>query len=256
MKVVILCGGMGTRLKEETEFRPKPMVEIGGRPILWHIMKIYSHSGFNSFILCLGYKGNIIKDYFLNYEYMNSDFTISLGSEKSTTIHDSYERIDWKVTLAETGIETMTGGRIKKIQKYIEDDNFLATYGDGLADIDIEELITFHKRTGKIVTLTGFQPISRFGVIEVDDNSLVKRFREKPQSDGLISGGFFVFNRKIFDYLDENSILEQEPMMRLAEDRELAVYHHKGFWKSMDTYRDFLELNRMWENNDTPWKVW
>ncbi|HHL38944.1 MAG TPA: glucose-1-phosphate cytidylyltransferase [Deltaproteobacteria bacterium] len=257
MQVVILCGGMGTRLKEETEFRPKPMVEIGGKPILWHIMKIYSHYGFKEFILCLGYKGSIIKEYFLNYEYMTNDFTIELGSEKSITVHNARNNHDWKVTLAETGLDTLTGGRIKRIEKYIEGDTFFATYGDGLADIDIRELLAFHRRSGKTATLTGFHPISRFGVIEVDKDYTVERFREKPRLDGLISGGFFVFNRKIFDYIDgDDSILERQPMHRLAEERQLAMYHHQGFWHSMDTYRDFLDLNRMWEEGKTPWKVW
>jgi glucose-1-phosphate cytidylyltransferase len=255
-KVVILCGGTGTRLKEETEFRPKPLVEIGRKPILWHIMKIYAYYGHTSFVLCLGYKGSMIKEYFLNYECMNSDFTINLGNREKFVFHNSHEEGDWKVTLADTGLDTMTGGRIKRIEKYIDDDTFLATYGDGVGDLDINRLIQFHKEKGKIATLTGFHPFSRFGVIEMNSDSLVERFREKPQLDGMISGGFFVFNRKVFDYLDEDCVLEQEPLYRLAKDGELAVYQHKGFWKSMDTYRDFLELNRMWEEGNTPWKVW
>jgi len=248
---------MGTRLREETEFRPKPLIEIGGRPILWHIMKIYSHYGFNSFILCLGYKGAMIKEYFLNYECMNNDFTINLGSSRHSLIfHGSHTEWNWTVTLVDTGLETMTGGRIKKTEKYIDSEIFLATYGDGVADIDIAQLVEFHKEKGKIATVTGFHPFSRFGVIEATPDSLVARFKEKPLLEGMISGGFFVFNRKIFDYLDENSILEQEPLAQLAKDGELAVYQHKGFWKSMDTYRDFLELNKMWAEQDTPWKVW
>lgn len=255
MKTVILCGGMGTRLKEETEFRPKPMVEIGGRPILWHIMKFYSHYGFDSFVLCLGYKGHLIKEYFLNYEFMNSDVAIRLGSQKRVTILDGGPE-NWDVTLADTGQETMTGGRIKRIEKYIDGDTFLATYGDGLADVNLPELIAFHRRMGRIATVTGLHPVSRFGVLEVGADSLVRRFREKPQLDGVISGGFFVFDRRIFGYLDENCVLEQEPMRRLAEDGQMAVYTHRGFWKSMDTYRDVQEFKQMWDGGDTPWKVW
>jgi len=256
MKTVILCGGMGTRLKEETEFRPKPMVEIGGHPILWHIMKIYSHFGFRSFVLCLGYKGHLIREYFLNYEYMNADITVHLGRRKDVTVHDGAGSDRWDVTLAETGNETMTGGRIKRIEKYIDGEDFLATYGDGLADVDLGELVAFHKRAGRIATVTGLQPESRFGVLEVNGESHVTRFREKPRLDGMISGGFFVFNRHIFEYLDENSVLEQEPMRKLAEDGQMAVYRHDGFWKSMDTYRDFQEFNHLWQTGETPWKVW
>jgi len=256
MKVVILCGGMGTRLKEETEFKPKPMIEIGGRPILWHIMKIYSHFGFNSFLLCLGYKGNVIKEYFLNYEYMNSDITVSLGLEKKVVVHDSRRMDNWQVTMVDTGLDTMTGGRIKRIEKYIDGDDFLVTYGDGLADVNIVESVAFHKRMGKIATVTGLRPESRFGVLEVGDDSLVKCFKEKPRLDGLISGGFFVFNKRLFNYLEENSVLEQDPMRRLAEDGEMALFRHDGFWKSMDTYRDVQEFKQLWDSNNTPWKAW
>ena len=256
MKVVILCGGMGTRLKEETEFRPKPMVEIGGKPILWHIMRLYAHHGFKSFVLCLGYKGALIKEYFLNYEYTTRDITVHLGQQKRVTVHDSAGMDNWDVTLADTGAETMTGGRIKRIEKYIDGDDFLATYGDGLADVNLPELIAFHKRMGCVATVTGFHPESRFGLLQVDERSRVKRFEEKPRLDGMISGGFFVFSRKIFDYLDDHGTLEQEPMRRLAADGQMAVYHHRGFWKSMDTYRDFQEFNQMWDRGETPWKVW
>jgi len=253
--VVILCGGMGTRLREETEFKPKPLVEVGNRPILWHIMKIYAHFGFKLFILCLGYKGDLIKNYFLNYKYMNNDFSLNLNSNEKIILGNLNNQIDWNIILADTGLLTNTGGRIKKIQKYIHTDTFLATYGDGVADIDINALVKFHKEKGKIATLTGFHPLSRFGVLEVTDNDIVKNFKEKPRLDGLINGGFYVFDRKVFEYLDENSILEHESLERLAHDGELAVYHHLGFWKSMDTYRDYLEFNRMWEENNTPWKL-
>lgn len=254
MEVVILCGGMGTRLKEETEFRPKPMVAIGGRPILWHIMNIFSSYGFNSFILCLGFKGDVIKEYFLNYEYMNCDFTIDFENKKTVTIHNNKDVANnWKVTLADTGLETETGGRVSRIQKYITGKSFLMTYGDGLSDINIAKLIQYHKQKNKIATLTGFRPFSRFGSLEIDSNSLVQNFREKPRMEGYVSGGFFVFDKKIFDYLDDHCVLEQEPLMQLAKAQELAMFRHDGFWKSMDTYRDFLDLNRMWKEGDRPW---
>lgn len=254
-QVVILCGGMGTRLREETEFKPKPLVEVGGRPILWHLMKYYAHSGYRSFILCLGYKSWMIKEYFLNYDYMNSDFTITLSRDRTIDFHSLNGMSDWKVTLAETGLHTMTGSRIKHIEKYIEGDLFLATYGDGLADVNLEELIAFHKRKGCIATVTGIHPVSRFGVIEANEHGTVQHFREKPRLDGLINGGFFVFDRRIFDYLDENSTLEHEPMYQLAKEGQLAVYPHRGFWACMDTYRDYLELNKMWEEGEAFWKI-
>lgn len=256
MKVVILCGGMGTRLREETEYRPKPMAEIGGMPILWHIMKIYAHHGFKSFVLCLGYKGHLIKDYFLNYHHMTHDITVRLGRRDGVVVHHDEGMEDWDVTLADTGQDTMTGGRIKRIEPYIDGDDFMMTYGDGLANVDLRGLIEFHKRTGRIATVTGLHPESRFGVLDVDSEFRVTSFREKPQLDGMISGGFFVFNRRIFEYLDDVCVLEQEPMRRLAEDGQMAVYRHDGFWKSMDTYRDFNEFNQMWRTGNTPWKVW
>lgn len=255
VKVVILCGGMGTRLKEETEFRPKPMIEIGGRPILWHIMKIYSAFGFNSFILCLGYKGSFIKEYFLNYEAMNQDFTIKLGPESSIDFYNQHDEGNWKVTLADTGLFTNTGGRIKKIEKYVQEEHFMITYGDGLADINIKDLFEFHKKTGKIGTLSGVRTTSRFGMVKMKGDACVG-FREKPFGDNLVSGGFFVFRKDFFDYLDENCVLEKEPLEALANEGQLAVYKHHGFWKSMDTYRDYLEFNRMWEGRNTPWWIW
>lgn len=255
-QLVILCGGMGSRLKEETEFKPKPLVEIGGKPILWHVMKIYSHYDYKSFILCLGYKGNMIKEYFLNFRAMNSDFEIALGENKQLLFYNGQPEDDWRITLADTGLTTMTGGRIKKIEKYIQEDTFLATYGDGVSDIDIDDLVRFHHEKGKIATLTGVCPISRFGGLEVDDDSIAKSFIEKPRLDERINGGFFVFNREIFKYLDDNSILEQEPLSALAEEGQLAVYQHPGFWKCMDTYRDFLELNAIWSGGNAPWKIW
>lgn len=257
LQAVILCGGMGMRLKEETEYKPKPMVPIGGNPILWHIMKIYGFHEIREFILCLGFKGEVIKEYFLNYELMTRDFVINLGSSKETEIQDIGDVDNWRVTLAQTGLETMTGGRIKQIERYVHGDDFMMTYGDGVSDIDLRELYEFHVSTGKIATVTGVHPQSRFGVIETGESQdNVVRFREKPDLDQFVSGGFFVFSRRIFDFLDDDCVLEQRPLMRLADMGELSLYLHKGFWKSMDTYRDYVDLNEMWKAGDTPWKVW
>jgi glucose-1-phosphate cytidylyltransferase len=258
MKVVILCGGKGTRLREETEYRPKPMVNIGGRPILWHIMKTYAHYGFKDFILCLGYKGDIIKEYFLNYEAMNNDFTISLGNHNSIRLYDNHRENDWTVTLADTGEETMTGSRVKRIQKYIDCDSFFLTYGDGLANVNINDLLQYHRSHGKIGTMTGVRPSSRFGELNLQGTRVV-RFNEKPQvMDGLVNGGYFVFNTQFFDYVqnDDNCILEKEPLETLATDEQLIVYPHLGFWQCMDTYREYELLNSMWKSNQIPWRVW
>lgn len=256
MKVVILCGGMGTRMKEETEFRPKPLVEIGGMPILWHIMKIYFHYGFNEFVLPLGYKGNMLKDYFVNYEWMSNDFTLNLQS-RHKNFYYRRRLEDWSITFVDTGLETNTGGRVKKIEKYIQEDEFMLTYGDGVADINIPELLAFHKSKNKIATLTGVHPMSSYGVVEIGDSGTVKGFKEKPHLDGWINAGFFVFHRKIFEYLDDNVVLEKEPMQRLAAEDQLAIYLHHGFWKSMDTHKDQQVLNKLWaEYNSPPWKIW
>lgn len=254
MKVVILCGGMGTRLKEETEFKPKPLVEIGGRPILWHIMKIYSCYGFNDFILCLGYKGNMIKEYFLNYEAMNNNFTINLKSKKQMLYHDTHSD-DWNVTLVDTGTDTNTGGRIKRIEKFIKEDAFMVTYGDGVANINIKELLKFHKKHGKMATLTGLHPTSKYGVFQ-NNGHLVSKFKEKPKMDDLVSGGFFVFNKEFFNYIEPNSVLEKEPMEALTQQGELAVYVHDGFWQCMDTHKDAMTLNEMWTDKAALWKSW
>ena len=257
-KVVILCGGMGTRLREETEYKPKPMVEIGGKPILWHIMKLYSAYGFEDFILCLGYKGEMIKSYFYNYEILNNDFTVELGNHKQVEIHSNHKENGWKVALANTGETALKGARIKRIEKYVGGDLFMLTYGDGVADINIHELLSFHKEHGRIGTITGVRPPSRFGELVVT-NDRVDSFTEKPQvSDGLINGGFFVFNRKIFDYLldDDDCDFEVGPLERLAEDGELMVFEHSGEWACMDTYRDVQHLNGLWESGKAFWKVW
>ncbi|MEN6328760.1 MAG: glucose-1-phosphate cytidylyltransferase [Methanobacteriaceae archaeon] len=259
MKVVILCGGKGTRLKEETEYRPKPMVKIGNRPILWHIMKIYAHYGFKDFVICLGYKGDMIKEYFLNYEIMNNDFTIDMAAKGHLQIHDyDPQKEDWNVTLAYTGENSQTGARVKKIEKYIDGDTFMLTYGDGVSNINIKDLVKFHQEHGKIGTMTGVHPPSRFGEFSVKENKIIE-FSEKPQTKaGLINGGFFVFKTKFFDYLskDDDCIMEQKPLENLTADGELMLYHNKSFWQCVDTYRELEQLNEYWKNNNPPWKVW
>jgi glucose-1-phosphate cytidylyltransferase len=257
MKVVILCGGLGTRLREETEFRPKPLVDVGGHPILWHIMKLYAHHGFRDFVLCLGYRGNMIKEYFLNYEAMNNDFTICLGRESRIEYNDNHEEQDFRITLADTGLESMTGGRLKRAQKYIPDDCFMVTYGDGVSDVDIRKLVEFHKSHGKLATVTTFRPISRFGILDINSENQVQNFIEKPKSDAWASAGYFVFQRQIFDYLDgDQCILEHEPLERLAAERQLVAYNHDGSFFAMDTYREFQILNDLWKSGMAPWKVW
>jgi len=257
MKVVVLCGGLGTRLREETEFRPKPLVEIGGRPILWHIMKLYAHSGFREFVLCLGYRGNMIKEYFLNYEAMNSDFTICLGKNSKIQYNNNHGEQDFMVTLAETGLNSMTGGRLKRVENYVDTDTFMMTYGDGVADVDIPKLLEFHKSHGKIATVTSVTPSSRFGMVQTDASGRVTDFIEKPRTIGRASAGFFVFERGIFDYLSGDScILEREPMERLSKDGQLMAFKHDGFFYAMDTYREYEYLNGLWANDQAPWKVW
>ena len=259
MKVVILCGGKGSRLKEETEYRPKPMLPIGNKPILWHIMKTYSLHGHKDFILCLGYKGEIIKSWFRNFQWMISDVQIELGNESKTKFFSHEEELDWKITLAETGLETMTGGRIKSIQKYIGDDEqFLITYGDGVADIDISESIDFHNKSKKPLTLSGVRPPGRWGELQIEENE-VKHFYEKPQtSTGFINGGYFVANKEIFDYLDDDPqlVFEEGPLNYLSNNGLLGCYPHYGFWHPMDTYKEYLLLNKMWNNGNAKWKKW
>ena len=256
MKVVVLCGGLGTRLREETEFRPKPMVEIGGRPILWHIMKIYANCGFREFVLCLGYRGNTIKEYFLNYEAMNNDFTISLGQKSQIQYNEVHTEQGFQVTLADTGQATMTGGRVKRIQKYIDGDTFLLTYGDGVADLNIAKLLEFHRSHGKLATVTAVTPSSRFGVLEMNKNRVMS-FLEKPRMEGFTSAGFFVLNRNVFDYLGgDDCTFEHEPLERLAKEGELMAYKHEGFFFAMDTYREYEYLNQLWSKGEAPWKVW
>jgi glucose-1-phosphate cytidylyltransferase len=257
MKVVILCGGLGTRLREETEFRPKPMVEVGGRPILWHIMKTYAHYGFREFVLCLGYRGNSIKEYFLNYEAMNNDFSIRLGVESAVRYHGSHQEQEFTVTLADTGVDCMTGGRIHKIERYIDGSTFLLTYGDGLIDVNIGDVLKFHQSHGRIGTVTTVAPISRFGLIDLAENDRVGRFNEKPKTDGWINAGYFVLNREIFAYLGgDDCIFEGEPLERLARDGQLMAYRHDGFFYAMDTFREYQHLNQLWSSGAAPWKAW
>ena len=255
IKVVILAGGFGTRLSEETDLKPKPMVEIGGRPILWHIMKIYSYYGFNDFIICLGYKGYMIKEYFANYFLHQSDVTIDIKNNK-IEVHDCKAE-PWKITLVDTGLNTMTGGRIKKIEKYINK-TFMLTYGDGLSDIDINKLLDYHRSMKKLVTVTAVQPSGRFGAIELREDGVVNSFMEKPKGDGgWINGGFFVLEPEIFKYISgDDSIWEREPLENLTRDGKVCGYRYKGFWKCMDTLRDKIELEKLWNSEKAPWKVW
>jgi glucose-1-phosphate cytidylyltransferase len=256
MKVVILAGGLGTRLSEETDLRPKPMVEIGGKPILWHIMKIYSHFGFNDFIICLGYKGYLIKEYFANYFLHQSDITIDL-KENKVEVHDCKAEA-WKITLIDTGLHTMTAGRIKRVSGYLGGEAFMMTYGDGVADIDISALLSFHSTHGKFATVSSVQPLGRFGALNLDDKGNVLSFLEKPKGDGAsINGGFFVLEPQVFDYIGgDDTLWEKEPLENLARDGQLAAFRHNGFWKPMDVLRDKTELESLWNSGKPPWKVW
>jgi glucose-1-phosphate cytidylyltransferase len=257
MKVVLLAGGLGTRLSEETVLKPKPMVEIGGMPILWHIMKIYSAHGFNDFVVCLGYKGYLIKEYFANYYLHKSDVTIDL-KDNSLKVHDSQAE-PWKITLVDTGNESMTGGRIKRIQPYVNGEPFMLTYGDGVGNIDITKLANYHQQHGKLCTVTSVQPQGRFGALNILDNSTVHSFMEKPKGDGLwINGGFFVCQPEIFDYITDgdSAIWEQKPMEQIANNGQMNAYKHSGFWRPMDTLKDKHDLNEMWDSGTAPWKIW
>lgn len=256
MKAVILAGGYGTRLSEATNLIPKPMVEIGGKPILWHIMKIYSHYGINEFIICCGYKQYVIKEYFANYFRHNSDMTVDLSTNK-IQVHDNHSE-HWKVTMVDTGLNTMTGGRIKRIQKYVGDERFCLTYGDGVADIDIAKTLEFHKQSGKVLSMTAFQPGGRLGVLNVAQDGSLDSFIEKPEATGTwINAGFFVCEPSLFDVLGgDTEMFEREPMQRLLAQKEIQVYKHTGFWKPMDTLRDNAELNELWNKGIAPWKIW
>jgi glucose-1-phosphate cytidylyltransferase len=257
MKVVILAGGLGTRLSEETVLKPKPMVEIGGMPILWHIMKIYSAYGFNDFIICLGYKGYVVKEYFANYFLHKSDVTIDL-KDNSIKVHDSQAE-PWKITLVDTGNDSMTGGRIKRIEPYVDNETFMLTYGDGLGSIDVKELLKFHKENDKLCTVTSVQPSGRFGALNILEDNSVHSFMEKPKGDGAwINGGYFVCEPGVFNYITDgdSTVWEQKPMENIANQGQMSAYKHDGFWRPMDTLKDKHDLNEMWNKNSAPWKIW
>ncbi len=252
MQTVILCGGKGTRMREETEYRPKPMVEIGGKPILWHIMKTYAHHGFNEFVLTLGYKGAAIKQYFLSHRALANDFTLGTR-DQSVEFHHNRDD-DFKITFAETGEESLTGKRLMHVERYLKGDEFMLTYGDGVADVRLDRLAAFHRKQGTIGTLTGVHPHSKYGLVKIDKRSMrATEFYQKPRLSDYVNGGFMIFKKKIFDYLDEGPI--EEALMRLARKRELSVFAHQGFWKAMDTYQEAQDLNDLWDHG-RPWAVW
>jgi glucose-1-phosphate cytidylyltransferase len=256
MKVAILAGGFGTRLAEETEVKPKPMVEIGGRPIVWHILKMYAHYGFREFVLCLGYKGDVIRDYFVNYELRNCDVTVTLGS-RDMVVHNTHDEQGWRVTLAETGVSTLTGGRVRRAASYLGRERFMVTYGDGVADIDLARLLAHHESQGRLATVTAVRPVSRFGQLDVSGH-LVQAFREKTQvAEGWINGGFLVFEPDVLDLITgDDESLEGGLLSKLAERGQLAVYQHDGFWQCMDTFREMELLNDLWRSGTAPWAKW
>ncbi len=256
MKAVLLAGGLGTRIREETEFRPKPMVEVGGRPILWHIMKNLSGFGITEFVVATGYKSSMIKEYFLNYEAQSNDFTVELGNRDSLVFHGAHDEADWQVTVAFTGDETMTGGRVFRAAKYLDDEPFLVTYGDGLANVDITALLDHHATSVRLCTVTTVQPASRFGLLKIGPDSKVTSFAEKPKLEGWINIGFFIMHPDAIRYLTEDCVLEEAPLAQLAADSELTAFQHDGFWQPMDTYRESKLLNDLWSSGDAPWKNW
>ncbi|MBP2627620.1 MAG: glucose-phosphate cytidylyltransferase [Firmicutes bacterium] len=257
MKVVILAGGFGTRISEESHLKPKPMIDIGEKPILWHVMKIYSYYGFNDFIICLGYKGYYIKEYFAHYFLHESDVTFDFRHSNQQIIHH-HQAEPWKVTLVNTGLHTMTGGRVKRVQPYVGNEPFMLTYGDGISDINIRDLALFHGQHGKLATVTAVQPRGRFGSITIEDNDFVSDFKEKPQGDdGWINGGFFILQPEVFNYIqDDSTVLEKTPLENLAKDEQLMAYRHTGFWQPMDTMRDKNSLEQFWSSGEAPWKIW
>lgn len=255
--VVLLCGGQGNRLREETGWRPKALVEIGGRPILWHLMRHYYHFGYRRFILCLGYRGNMIKEYFLNYRAMSQDFTLKFRHGKDPELKAlGGDTEEWEVTCVDTGPDTPTGGRLNKIKHLIDTDRFLANYSDGLSDVDLDQLVAFHKGHGKVATVTGFRPQSKYGVVRADDRGVVYQWQEKPLMDDRTSGGFFVFDKRLFNYLDDEATLEIEPFQSIAGDKEMALYQHDGFWQCMDTFKEALAMKAVWDQGQAPWQVW
>ena len=258
MKVVILAGGLGTRISEESHLKPKPMIEIGDKPILWHIMKIYSSYGFNDFIICLGYKGYCIKEYFANYMLHNSNITFDFRHGSRNPVIHNHDAESWKVTLIDTGLDTMTGGRVSKIKNYLEGKPFMLTYGDGLSDVNLQNLLEFHKKHGKIATITSVQPVGRYGAVDMTPDGQVEGFREKPEGEsGWINAGFFVLQPEVFDFLGgDDCILERQPMEKLASEGQLYSYQHEGFWHAMDTLRDKIHLDTLWKTQSAPWKIW
>lgn len=256
MKVVILAGGLGTRMREETEFRPKPMVEVGSRPIIWHIMKNFAHFGFKDFVIATGYKHEIIQDYFLNYDERNNDFTVNLGTQEPPVVHGEHDELGWTVTVANTGAKTMTGGRVHRLKKYLGDEPFIVTYGDSLANVDIAALVKQHKTSGALATVSMVMPTSRFGVLEVDEaTNRVNKFKEKPVVEGWVNIGFFVMEPKVLDYLTDESVLEEKPLEKLAAEGNLNSFKHEGFWQPMDTYREYRLMNDLWDEGNPPWSV-
>jgi glucose-1-phosphate cytidylyltransferase len=254
MKTVILAGGLGTRIREETEFKPKPMVEIGGKPIIWHIMKCYAFYGMRDFSICTGYKGDVIKNYFTNFYNFSSDIKVDLSHKQEVQLFNK-SFLNWEVSIHDTGLNTNTGGRIFKIRDFV-DGTFLCTYGDGLSNVNLKSLVEFHKSHGKIATVTAVNPSSRFGVLEIEENGRVSGFQEKPAGNQWVNGGFFVFEKEVFNYMSSNCVLESDVLDRLFLDQQLMSYKHHGFWRPMDTYRESLELNGLWEQGMAPWKIW
>jgi glucose-1-phosphate cytidylyltransferase len=257
MKVVILGGGKGTRLREASEVRPKPMVEIGGYPIVWHVMKMYARYGYRDFVVCLGYLGNVVREYFLNYHAMRNDFTINLGSRERLTFHGTHNEEEWNVTLADTGLDSLTAERVDRVRQYLGDDPFMVSYCDGVADLDVGALVDFHRKCGRAATLTGVRDVSRFGVVRESERGKVDGFKEKPQVKERINAGYFVFENRVLDRLEgEHGMLEEHLLPGLAADEDLSAYHHDGFWHCMDTFRDYQMLNGLWDRGEASWKTW
>ena len=256
IRTVIFCGGSGTRMREQTEYIPKPLVTVGDRPILWHIMKIYSHYGLNDYVLCLGYRGDMIREYFLNYEWLTQDFTMNLRSRLEWTTHEQHKIEDWTITFADTGQKTLTAGRLQKVEKFLKgSDTFMATYGDGVADVDVKKLLKFHKDNGKIATITGAHPSSKYGLLQTDPDKCIVSFQQKPKLGEYINIGFMVFEKKVFDYLEEDKMIE-DVFVELAKEGEIVMYPHEGFFHSMDTFKDYEDLNELWAKGKTPWALW
>jgi len=256
MKVVILAGGLGTRMREETEFRPKPMVDIGGKPVLWHIMKLFSHHGHNEFVVLTGYKSEVVKEYFFNYQLNNHDITLNLGDRQSVIFHGPEEESDWKVSVIHTGLDAPTGERLLRAREHIGNETFLCTYGDSVSDVNVSDLVRHHQNWGGVATLTSTRPTGRFGVLDVSDDGVVHDFKEKPELADVINIGYFVFEPTVFEYLNFGMALEEAPLANLARSGELSSYHHSGFWQPMDTYREYKILNSLWNSGEAPWASW